>query len=99
MVEEFQETDTMKTDCETNTAKSHPQKQLNERQTKVVLNAPPRYQGILTKAYLFEASPRQAIKACCIECVGCEDVKERVGSCASVTCPLNKYRPYQTTSS
>ncbi len=40
-----------------------------------------------------EASPRNAIKAFCIECMGY--AKREVTNCDSIECPLNLYRPYR----
>jgi hypothetical protein len=39
------------------------------------------------------ASPRQAIKAHCMECLGWN--RHEVRNCTSVACPLYCYRPYQ----
>jgi hypothetical protein len=41
------------------------------------------------------ASPREAIKAKCYECVGYQSVVENVGGCTGYGCPLWAYRPYQ----
>jgi hypothetical protein len=40
------------------------------------------------------ASPREAIKAKCYECVGYQNVKESIGGCTGYGCPLWAYRPY-----
>lgn len=56
---------------------------------------PPLYIGARIKAALGEASPRLAIKAKCEECVGYEQVKDRVGGCKSSSCPLWAYRPHR----
>lgn len=42
------------------------------------------------------ASPRQAIKAMCQQCVGYEDVQEAIRGCQSSRCPLWAYRPYRS---
>jgi len=39
------------------------------------------------------ASPRMAIKAMCMECIGWMRVEVR--DCTAVCCPLYLYRPYQ----
>jgi len=49
--------------------------------------------GILKRAYAGSASPRQAIKAFCLQCVGYQ--RQDVAGCTAVACPLHKYRPYQ----
>ncbi len=40
-----------------------------------------------------KASPRNAIKAFCIECMGF--VRGEVTNCDTIDCPLNLYRPYR----
>ena len=40
-----------------------------------------------------KASPRNAIKAFCIECMGY--VRGEVTNCDTIDCPLNLYRPYR----
>lgn len=47
------------------------------------------------RAHTGEASPREAIKAKCKECVGYEDLKVQVGGCQSFSCPIWAYRPFQ----
>lgn len=42
-----------------------------------------------------KASPRQAIKAKCYECVGYENLKENIAGCTAYGCPLFAYRPYK----
>lgn len=61
----------------------------------VLKTIPATYRVLFSKAASGEASPRQAIKAKCQECVGFEDVGNRVGGCTCYKCPLFKYRPYQ----
>lgn len=39
------------------------------------------------------ASPRQAIKSFCLECVGY--ARKEVTNCTALACPLWLYRPYQ----
>jgi hypothetical protein len=50
--------------------------------------------GILERAYRGTASPRQAIKAKCLECACCD--RASIGGCAAFRCPLWAYRPYQS---
>ena len=40
-----------------------------------------------------KASPRNAIKAFCIECMGY--ARGEVTNCDTIDCPLNLYRPYR----
>lgn len=41
------------------------------------------------------ASPRQAIKAQCYDCIGQENAFHAIANCRGYTCPLYAYRPYQ----
>ena len=66
---------------------------VNEFALKRVETAPESCQGILAKAYDGEASPRAAIKAFCLQCVGYK--REDVTNCQAAACPLHFYRPYQ----
>ena len=43
-----------------------------------------------------KATPRNAIKAFCIECMGY--VRSEVTNCDTIDCPLNLYRPYRKAS-
>lgn len=53
--------------------------------------------AIYRKNYLLavsgKASPRNAIKAFCIECMNY--VRSEVRDCDTIECPLNLYRPYR----
>ena len=64
-----------------------------EWQAKEIASSPESYRGILTRVYAGEASPRQAIKAFCLRCVGY--LRNEVRDCTSWACPLHPYRPYQ----
>lgn len=66
---------------------------MNEIALKRVLEAPESCQGILERSYLGKSSPRAAIKAFCLQCVGYK--REDVTNCTALGCPLHKYRPYQ----
>ena len=39
------------------------------------------------------ATPRNAIKAFCLECMGWQ--RNEVSGCSTIDCPLNLYRPYR----
>jgi hypothetical protein len=54
----------------------------------------PMFRPVLEKAYSGDASPKKAIKAMCLECVGYD--RESIRSCTGYSCPLWLYRPYQT---
>lgn len=47
----------------------------------------------LTRALNGSASPRAAIKATCLVCVGFD--RNQVKNCTGFACPLWKYRPFQ----
>jgi hypothetical protein len=51
------------------------------------------HRSLIQRCWAGKASPRQAIKAQCNECVG-ED-RQAVVECADRCCPLWRYRPYQ----
>lgn len=56
-------------------------------------DAPVSCQGILERAYEGKASPRAAIKAFCLQCVGYQ--RQDVTECSAQAYPLWRYRPYQ----
>ncbi len=64
-----------------------------ERITKAMAEASPLYRTIMEKAYASTASPRSAIKAQCLQCVGY--IRDDVTHCTGFACPLWGYRPYQ----
>lgn len=56
-------------------------------------NGAPLYTQIMVNAYEGSCSPRQAIKAQCLICVGYD--RKAVTHCSGYSCPLWKFRPYQ----
>ena len=58
-------------------------------------DVPVKYQGTYRKTQTGKASPRQAIKAMCLECV-CWQPKE-VTDCTDTGCALWRLRPFQKT--
>jgi hypothetical protein len=60
---------------------------------KRVAEAGTLYRTIMLKAFNGDASPRRAIAAQCLICVGY--IRESVTTCSGYSCPLWKYRPYQ----
>ena len=50
---------------------------------------------ILERSFLGTASPRNAIKAFCMQCVGYQDVVNCIGGCTASGCALWAYRPFQ----
>ncbi len=61
--------------------------------TDKVDKMPKIYKNCYLSAVSGKASPRDAIKAFCIECMGY--VCGEVTNCDSIECPLNLYRPYR----
>lgn len=55
---------------------------------------PPRFRAKYVAALAGKASPREAIKIMCLECVGY--VSADVAGCTSDACPLHKYRPFRS---
>jgi len=64
-----------------------------ERIARVVAEAPQSAQGTLQRAFSGTASPRAAIKAACLACVGYD--RASIKNCTGWSCPLWKYRPFQ----
>ena len=69
------------------------EKTIHPWQTKELSTIGPMYQGVIKRAYEGRASPRSAIRAMCLQCVGYE--RSEVTHCSSFACPLHFYRPYQ----
>ena len=63
------------------------------RRFKQVAEHYPSRMGLFRKVYQGQASPRQCIKAFCLECNGWEVAA--ICDCTATACPIFKYRPYQ----
>jgi hypothetical protein len=63
------------------------------RQAAYLRRVPVKSRGIVGKAFGQSCSPRQAIKAKCLDC-SCFD-REEVRDCRVSVCPLWPWRPYQ----
>jgi hypothetical protein len=63
------------------------------RVARVISEAPESAKGSLTRAFSGEASPRTAIKAMCLTCVGYD--RNSIKNCTGYACPLWQYRPFQ----
>jgi hypothetical protein len=59
----------------------------------VIKDAPESVKGTLTQAFSGSASPRKAIKAQCLVCVGYD--RNSIKNCTGYSCPLWMYRPFQ----
>ena len=64
-----------------------------DRVAQQVKQAGQLYRTVMLKAYQGTASPRSAIKAQCLNCVGYN--REDITHCTGYSCPLWAYRPYQ----
>jgi hypothetical protein len=60
---------------------------------EVTKAAPVLSRGIVARAFAGRASPRAAIKAACLVCVGYD--RQAVAGCTGYSCPLWAYRPFQ----
>lgn len=58
-----------------------------------VLRDAPSKAGVFRRVYARQASPREAIRAQCLDCVGLDELAIR--GCTSTACPLYYFRPYQ----
>jgi hypothetical protein len=67
---------------------------MTPKQTAAVDRAPMNSKVLLERVFNGDASPREAIKAKCQECMGYNDVANAVRNCSSQACPLLAYRPY-----
>jgi hypothetical protein len=63
------------------------------RRFKQVAEHYPSRMGLFRKVYHGQASPRQCIKAFCLECNGWEEPAIR--DCTATACPIWRLRPYQ----
>jgi hypothetical protein len=51
------------------------------------------HQRLIQRCWSGKASPRQALKAQCLDCVGQD--RQAIADCADRCCPLWQYRPYK----
>lgn len=71
-----------------------PQHELRDLRVKTsIAQAPESAKNTLTEAFSGSASPRKAIKAMCLTCVGFQ--RDAVRDCTGYSCPLWAYRPFQ----
>jgi hypothetical protein len=68
---------------------------MNDDQSRYLKNTAPKHQKLFARVFAGTATRSAAIKAMCISCVGQEDVREQVGQCEVMVCPLWRFRPYQ----
>jgi len=65
-----------------------------ERRAEYLGTVPQRYRRLAAKAAEGATSPRQAIKAKCLDC--CHFQIAEVRECSVSLCPLHEFRPYQS---
>lgn len=65
-----------------------------DRRAEYLGTVPARYRALVGKAAEGATSPRQAIKAKCLDC--CHFQRAEVRLCGVLTCPLHAFRPYQS---
>ena len=65
----------------------------DETVEKRIAEAPESVKNTLREAFSGSASPRRAIKAMCLTCVGYE--RNAIRDCTGFSCPLWQYRPFQ----
>jgi hypothetical protein len=64
-----------------------------KRVLRAIEEAPESAKGTLRHAFSGSASPRKAIKAMCLSCMGYD--RPSVKNCSGYACPLWRYRPFQ----
>ena len=62
-------------------------------EVEMLASIPPKSRGLVKRAFRGVASPRMAIKAHCLVCVGFG--RAAVRGCEVYRCPLHAYRPYR----
>jgi hypothetical protein len=65
----------------------------DDRVAAVLKDAPESARNTLSQAFSGSASPRKAIKAQCLVCVGYD--RNSIKNCTGWSCPLWMYRPFQ----
>lgn len=65
----------------------------NKRVEAVIADAPESVKKSLAGAFSGSVSPRAAIKAQCLVCVGYD--RASIRDCTGYSCPLWQYRPFQ----
>lgn len=68
---------------------------MTPKQMAAVDRVPASTKALLERVFNRDASPREAIKAKCQECMGYTDVANAIRNCSSQTCPLLAYRPFR----
>jgi hypothetical protein len=66
--------------------------ELTRAQLDAIADAPDSCQNTLSRAFSGCASPRGAIKAFCLQCVGFD--RSEIKNCTARACALHAYRPF-----
>jgi hypothetical protein len=66
----------------------------DERVAKVLAEVPTSARGILKRAFDGTGGRKNAIAAMCLACTGFD--RETVRNCTGWSCPLGKWRPFQS---
>ncbi len=66
-----------------------------ERTLKLLEGIPPKYRSRAIKIVVGDATVGERIKANCAQCIGWEEVEERVRECRSFACSFWGVRPYR----
>ena len=69
--------------------------QLTPRQAQALDNTPKMFRRRYAQVMTGECSAQVAVKMKCTECVGFEEVTNRIHTCTVMTCPLWNFRPHQ----
>jgi hypothetical protein len=70
-----------------------PEAQKRANRLKAISEDAPSKAKLFEKVFLGKASPRQAIKAMCCECLTFD--VEAIRTCTAPACPLYAYRPFR----
>ena len=75
-------------------AKPRPVTTREQRVAKAIADAPVSARGILKRAFDGKGGRKNAIAAMCLQCTGYD--RETVRTCTGWSCPLWKWRPFQS---
>ena len=67
--------------------------QQRAKRLRQVSEQSPRHKGLFERVFAGDSSPRQCIKAFCLECNGWET--DAIAKCTAPACPLFNVRPFQ----
>ena len=83
-------------ECQRSTPQTHPEGEPSDLKQTAMLEQvstdAPSKRGLFQRVYLGKASPRQCIKAQCLQCCWMDEAAIR--ECADTACPLHRLRPF-----